>query len=271
MLHGWTGRGRPVARNRADRNRAAGLLSCVCLLLFGAAGCSLLYDGGDHQGGGGVDGGGTDQAVDAAARCAADPDEDDDGHDAIVCGGGDCDDNDNAVFPGAPEVCGNNRDESCGGSSGLQQLLGVSASVAQHPARLLLSVSPPRFESLENFIAPTSLASTPGGGGWFVAATLQHDGTQNTEVLVRATADAPTSFSQVANNVAPAPDFANLVGLAVARDRNGGGDPAMTLVALHRQPRSAPRSGGLHHVQPVHHLHRPGEGADLDRRHHQSV
>ncbi|MCA9579186.1 MAG: putative metal-binding motif-containing protein [Sandaracinaceae bacterium] len=202
--------------------------------LASVTGCSLLYDGDDHQGGV-LDGSTGDTGVDAAAQCMADPDQDDDGHDAIACGGDDCDDMNNAVYPGAPEVCGNNRNESCGDAT-LATALGVTAPVVQHPPRLLFSYQQPRFPSTANFVAPVSMASTLGNVGWFVAATLRHNGTQNEEVMIRATADAPTTFTQISNYIQGPPAFADLVGLAVARDRNTGGDPAMAMMALYRQP-----------------------------------
>ncbi|MCC7535493.1 MAG: hypothetical protein IT379_04745 [Deltaproteobacteria bacterium] len=46
--------------------------------------------------------------------CGASTDVDRDGHDAIACGGDDCDDSRADVFPGAPELC-NGLDESCNG------------------------------------------------------------------------------------------------------------------------------------------------------------
>ena len=56
--------------------------------------------------------------VEAAARCAidcaADGDSDGDGHDAVECGGDDCNDNDPAVFGGGLEVCDSaGVDEDC--------------------------------------------------------------------------------------------------------------------------------------------------------------
>ena len=46
--------------------------------------------------------------------CAFSADADGDGHDALVCGGDDCDDNNPEVFPGNNEICDrDNIDEDC--------------------------------------------------------------------------------------------------------------------------------------------------------------
>jgi len=48
-------------------------------------------------------------------QSAADADED--GHDAMVYGGDDCDDNDSSIYPGASEIC-DGRDNDCDGTPG---------------------------------------------------------------------------------------------------------------------------------------------------------
>ena len=124
------------------------------------SGCSLLYGADDHQGGrdGGADGSVDDLGIDAAARCAANPDEDDDGFDATFCGGTDCNDDDDAVYPGAPEVCGNGVDEACGGTDGtLRDLLGVDTAVTAFPARTLFSYERPEINGIHFF--PTRRSS----------------------------------------------------------------------------------------------------------------
>src|SRR5690348_5247253 len=65
-------------------------------------------DGGHVDAGGeGEDGGDT---VGGGTAC----DEDGDGHDAVTCGGDDCDDADRNRYPGATEVCDPaSRDEDC--------------------------------------------------------------------------------------------------------------------------------------------------------------
>jgi hypothetical protein len=52
-------------------------------------------------------------ASDPAAGC----DVDGDGFAAAACGGPDCDDEDAAVRPGAPEAAGNGRDDDCDGAT----------------------------------------------------------------------------------------------------------------------------------------------------------
>jgi len=56
-----------------------------------------------------------DDVADACVTlCDAEPDADGDGHDALACGGDDCDDSDGDRFPGNPEVCDpDGHDEDC--------------------------------------------------------------------------------------------------------------------------------------------------------------
>jgi len=51
----------------------------------------------------------TDRCV---TSCEVTSDSDDDGHDAVECGGADCDDSEATVYPGAEELC-NERDDDC--------------------------------------------------------------------------------------------------------------------------------------------------------------
>lgn len=62
-----------------------------------------------------VDGQTCDESADACATdCSRDADADGDGHDAIDCGGDDCDDGDRNRYPGNPETCDEEgRDEDC--------------------------------------------------------------------------------------------------------------------------------------------------------------
>lgn len=50
-----------------------------------------------------------------AKCCNAGGDYDGDGHTSMACGGDDCDDQDATVYPGAPELCGDNIDNDCDG------------------------------------------------------------------------------------------------------------------------------------------------------------
>ena len=52
-------------------------------------------------------------------QSAADSDED--GHDAMVYGGDDCDDNDGSIYPGASEIC-DGRDNDCDGTPGFDEV-----------------------------------------------------------------------------------------------------------------------------------------------------
>lgn len=210
------------------------LFACVPV-----SGCSLLFGADEHQGGildGGPDEGTPDMGVDAAERCEQDPDEDDDGVDAVFCGGTDCDDDDDRVYPGAPEVCGNGVDESCGGSGNtVRDLLGVTTSVTEFPARTLFSYERPAIND-SPFVALTAMASTNAGGGWFVAASVEGDDGANAPHVLRATPDEPTSFTQIANTAAGQPALENLVGVTLARDGSGDAEPDIDVMAVKRAP-----------------------------------
>jgi hypothetical protein len=203
------------------------------LVLVGA--CSLVLGTDEHQGG--VIDGGEEGGVDAASACALDPDVDDDSHDAIACGGDDCDDTDFEVHPGAPNICGNGKDEICGDAP-LRTLFGLDSSVTPIAARTLFTIDPPELEGDTTFVAPLSLAATPSGVGWFALTTLERNDpdTLNTPIVLRATVDAPASFTQISNYIQAPPTFANLVGIALARDGTGGGAPEMDIVLVHREP-----------------------------------
>ena len=205
-------------------------------------GCSLLFGADEHQGGvhdGGVDGAVDDLGMDAAARCEEDPDMDGDGVDATFCGGTDCDDDDDRVYPGAPEVCGNDVDEACGGSgAAARDLLGVSTSVTEFPARTLFSYDRPAIDD-SPFVALTSMASTNAGGGWFVAASVEGDDGDNTPHVIRARPETPTSFTQISNYVAGPPTLENLVGITVARDGTGDAEPDIDIMAVQRAPNAS--------------------------------
>jgi hypothetical protein len=199
-------------------------------------GCSLLFGADEHQGGvpdGSVDLG-ADTGIDAAEACAEDADRDDDGADAIECGGMDCDDTRDDVYPGAPEICANDVDEACGGAA-LRELLAVESTVTEHPARTLFSFDQLDLEATP-FVAPISLASTTAGESWFVAASIESDGGNNSAFIIRATGNDPTSFVQISNYIAAPPELSNLVSIAVIRDGNTPADPDMDLIAVRRSP-----------------------------------
>jgi hypothetical protein len=209
------------------------LFGVSTLVLVGA--CSLVFGTDEHQGG--VVDGGEEGGVDAAAACALDPDGDDDTHEAIACGGDDCDDTDSEVYPGAPNICGNGKDEICGDAP-LRTLFGLDSSVTAIAPRTLFTMDPPELEADAIFVAPLSLAATPSGTGWFALATLERNAadTLNVPTVLRASVDEPGTYTQISNYVAAPPTFASLVGVALARDGTGVGEPEMDIVLVHRAP-----------------------------------
>ena len=68
------------------------------------------------------------------------PDSDGDGYTDAACGGTDCNDNDNSIFPGATEVCGDGIDQNCDntdipcgtGHDSITQYLGPQTCIACH-------------------------------------------------------------------------------------------------------------------------------------------
>ena len=79
------------------------------------AGCDGDTAGGDGatDGGGGAGGGGGSGGAGGSDTC----DLDGDGHRSLSCGGGDCNDRNDRVNPGAAEVCEGSVDENCDGST----------------------------------------------------------------------------------------------------------------------------------------------------------
>lgn len=77
------------------------------------------FDAGVFPGAPELCGDGLDQDCSGAdLPCAECPDADRDGYAAADCGGRDCDDHDPRVFPGAPEISGDGRDQDCDGGDG---------------------------------------------------------------------------------------------------------------------------------------------------------
>jgi hypothetical protein len=234
----------------AVRVPRGGVMAAWLVWMVGVAsvmgGCTLLFGADEHQGGaadGGTDsgvddqGGGDgslDEGMDLADRCEDDPDADDDGHNAVECGGDDCDDSRDDVFPGAPEVCGNGVNEECGDAA-LRQLLGGEATVTQHEPRSLFSLASPSVGGTP-VVVPMAMASTTQGGGWFVAATISGSSGTNNLAALSAPASDPTTYTQIANFIAQPPQLDGLVSVALARDGMDGASPDITMLALRRDP-----------------------------------
>ena len=56
------------------------------------------------------------------APCTTCPDNDGDLHTAARCGGDDCDDGDDSIYPRAPEFCGDGKDNDCDGDTDCQDV-----------------------------------------------------------------------------------------------------------------------------------------------------
>lgn len=226
----------------AVRVPRGGVMAAWLVWMVGVAsvmgGCTLLFGADEHQGGGtdsGVDDqGSVDEGMDLADRCEADPDADDDGHNAAECGGDDCDDSRDDVFPGAPEVCGNGVNERCGDAE-LNGLLGSSTTVTQHEPRTLFSLVSPTVDG-SPVTVPMAMASTTQGGGWFVAATVSGSSSTNNLAALSAPASEPTTFTQLSNYVVSPPALDGLVSVALARDGSDAGAADITMLALRRSP-----------------------------------
>jgi len=100
-------------------------------------------------------------------------DADGDGYLGIEAGGQDCNDGDAASFPGAPEICGDSRDQDCDGSDAVPGLdpqcadsLGTNSDFEQAHARGVIVGQ----------TEPSSCASAGGAGGlgavWLLALGL---------------------------------------------------------------------------------------------------
>jgi hypothetical protein len=169
--------------------RHVSMLACTIAL----SGCTLLLDPPRHEHGGASahdasvhdagtpredDDAGSVPSVDAAldARRADEPDsasdagppcdQDEDGHLSPACGGDDCDDRDDRVYPLAPPICGNDRVESCP-SEGQSELLALLDAEE-------LGVLPRRVVVHDTDIAPevvTAVSASPltPNGSAFVA------------------------------------------------------------------------------------------------------
>ncbi|MBC04287.1 MAG: hypothetical protein CMJ34_13455 [Phycisphaerae bacterium] len=113
----------------ADGDSLAGIVSWQVDGVAATAGTTTLYSG-DTQPADRTEGdqswtctltlddghGGTAQAT--ASTTIAPCDADGDGHELPLCGGGDCDDSNEAVNPGMEEICGNGLDDDCDGTAG---------------------------------------------------------------------------------------------------------------------------------------------------------
>lgn len=205
-------------------------------LLALCAGCSAIYKASDHQGGDA----GEDGSIDTDAGCDADGDT----HLSIACGGDDCDDGAASVHPGAPDVCGNGIDETCLGQTPFSMAVGRTSALTFFPPALLFSYTRPESDvGSTQFTAPLSMTSTTEGAGFFVAAGVERTGSTNRPFVVRASMDAPTTYTRIADFTSGnAPE--SVVGAAVRRQPTGS-DIGLAYIRLRPDPAASQLSGWI--------------------------
>lgn len=208
--------------------RATGI---VCLAVL-ACGCSLVYPTNNHQGGDGPDatsdggdagdGGSVDAGGDGGdGGPCADSDHDHDFHLSIICGGDDCDDDDSSVHPGAPQICGNVKDDTCG-DTGLQQAFGVAGHVTRFDTRTLFTYAPPTVDGASLQLRRLSATSTNSNGGWFLFAGVESV-FPSTEVFIWTSSRSdPAAYSAIGEQTPLRPAGGIVSGIALGRNEGAG-------------------------------------------------
>jgi Putative metal-binding motif len=149
-----------------------------------------------------------DTCVEATQSCASVPrDADGDGDPDIHCGGGDCDDNNDAVSSLVPEICGNGIDDNCSGQIDEQGCISPAHDTCLDPLEISAAGTYQLDTAGASFDFPTSCTPPIGMLRDVVAAILLPAGPP-IDVVVTATAAADVSLAVAGQCGAPGTEIA---------------------------------------------------------------